>query len=66
MSSKQRSYLGNMNRLFIFSLTVSGILMDGFQNSDLLCTIALIIWLWLPLCIKIEAKAIRYISAIQQ
>ena len=66
MSSKQRSYLGNMNRLFIFSLTVAGLLMDGFQNADVLCTIALIIWLWLPLCIKIEAKAIRYLNAIQQ
>ena len=66
MSSKQRSYLGNMNRLFIFSLTVAGLLMDGFQNADVLCTIALIIWLWLPLCIKMEAKAIRYINAIQQ
>ncbi len=45
MSSKQRSYLGNMNRLFIFSLTVAGLLMDGFQNADVLCTIALVIWL---------------------
>ena len=66
MSSRQRSYLSIMNRLFIFSLTVAGLLMDGFQNSDIPCTIAMIIWLWLPLFIKIEAKAISFINEIQQ
>ena len=64
MSRKQRSYLSNVNRLIIFSLTVAGLLMDGFQSSDILCTIALIVWLWLPTCTRIEAKAIDFISTI--
>ena len=63
MSRKQRSYLSNVNRLIIFILTVAGLLMDGFQNADIFCTIALIVWLWLPLCTRIEVKAINYISA---
>lgn len=64
MSSKQRSYLSNMNRLFIFALTVTGLLMDGYQAADILCTSALVVWLWQPLFIKFEAKALKYISAM--
>jgi len=62
MSNQQRSYLSNVNRMIIFSLTVAGLLMDGFQSSDVPCTIALIVWLWLPTCTRIEAKAIDFIS----
>ena len=64
MSRKQRSYLSNVNRMIIFSLTVAGLLMDGFQSSDIPCTIALIVWLWLPTCTRIEAKAINFINTI--
>jgi len=64
MSRKQRSYLSNVNRLIIFLLTVVGLLMDGFQPSDVFCTVALIVWLWLPLCTRVEAKAIDYIRTI--
>ena len=64
MSHKQRSYLSNVNRMIIFLLTVAGLLMDGFQTSDIPCTIALIIWLWLPTCTRIETKAIDYINTM--
>jgi hypothetical protein len=64
MSRKQRSYLSNVNRMIILSLTVAGLLMDGFQYSDIPCTVALIFWLWLPTCTRIETKAIDYISTI--
>ena len=64
MSRKQRSYLSNVNRTLIFLLTVTGLLMDGFQYSDVPCTIALIVWLWLPTCTRIEAKAIDFIGTI--
>jgi hypothetical protein len=50
--------------MIIFLLTVAGLLMDGFQSSDVPCTIALIVWLWLPTCTHIEAKAIDYINTI--
>lgn len=59
MSQKQQSYLSNMNRMIIFVLTLSGLLMDGFQSSDIPCTFAVIFWLWLPLCTEIEAKFIN-------
>jgi len=64
MSRKHRSYLSNVNRMVIFLLSVAGLLMDGFQSSDVPLTIALIVWLWLPTCTRIEAKAIDFISTI--
>jgi hypothetical protein len=65
MSIKRRSYLVNLNRVFIFALTLTGLLMDGYQASDLPCTFALIVWLWLPYCTRIEAKILKHISAIR-
>lgn len=64
MSSKQRNYLVNLNRVLIFTLTLVSLIMDGYQVSDLPCTFALIVWLWLPHCTRIEAKILKYISAI--
>ena len=64
MSRKQRSFLSNMNRVFIFAFTVAGLLMDGYQPADALCSFALIVWLWLPQFIQFEAKALKYISSI--
>lgn len=64
MTNKQRSYLSNMNRIIIFSLTLAGLLIDGIHTSDILCTIAVFVWLWMPLCTRIETKAIDYISTI--
>lgn len=66
MSNKQQSSLRNMNRVFIFILTVAGLLMDGYQTADVLCSFALVNWLWLPQCIKFEAKALRYISSLDE
>ena len=62
MSSKHRSYLGTINRMVIFSLSVAGLLMDSFQPADVPFTVALIVWLWLPLCTRFEARAIDFIS----
>jgi len=56
MNAGQRSVLVNVNRGLIFALTFTGLLMDGYQGSDLLCTFALIVWLWMPLCTRIEAN----------
>ncbi len=64
MSHEQQSYLSNVNRMIIFLLSAAGLFMDGLQSSDILCTVALIVWLWLPTCTRIEAKAINYFSAI--
>jgi hypothetical protein len=54
MNARQRNRLINLNRVLIFVLSLGGLLMDGLQISDLLCTLALIVWLWLPLCARLE------------
>ena len=64
MSNKQQCYLSNMNCGIIFILSVVGLLMDGIQVADVMCTFALIIWLWQPLFIKYEAKALKFISSL--
>ncbi len=56
MTTKQRSILVNFNRVLIFALTLTGLLMDGYQNSDLPVTLALGIWLWLAVCTRMEAN----------
>ncbi len=62
MSAKQRSRLINLNRVLIFALTVGGLLMDGLQLADLLCTLALIVWLWLPLCTRLESHLLHWVD----
>ena len=59
MNAGQRSVLVNLNRGLIFVLTLTGLLMDGYQVSDLPCTLALVVWLWLPLCTRIEADVLN-------
>ena len=59
MNARQRSFLVNLNLGLIFALTLTGLLTDGFQGSDLLCTFALIVWLWLPLCTRIETNVLN-------
>lgn len=63
MSSKQRSLLTNFNRSLIFALTLLGLLMDGYQGADLPSTLALIVWLWLPLCARLEANLLTRVNA---
>lgn len=60
MNARQRSLLINLNRVLIFALTVGGLLMDGLQLADLPCTLALLVWLWLPLCTRMEAHLLRW------
>ena len=62
MTSRQRQHLNSMNRVLIFGLTVSGLLLDGPQIADLLCTLALFVWLWLPQCIRIEGQLLGWID----
>jgi hypothetical protein len=52
----------NINRGLIFALTLGGLLMDGLQLADLFCTLALFVWLWLPLCTRLEARLIQRID----
>ena len=63
MNTRQRSFLVNLNRVLIFALTLTGLLLDGCQTADLPYAIALVVWLWLPLCAHMEARIIKRISA---
>lgn len=65
MNTRQRSRLLNLNRVLIFALTLSGVLMDGLQLADLLGMLALFVWLWLPLCTRLEAHLLRSIYSHQ-
>jgi hypothetical protein len=62
MNTRQRNRLININRVVILALTLSGLLMDGLQLADLPCTLALFVWLWLPLCTRMEAHLLHWID----
>jgi hypothetical protein len=62
MDTKQCSRLMNLNRALIFVLTLGGLLMDGLQTADLLGTLALVVWLWLPLCTRLEVHLLHRID----
>ena len=62
MNAKQRSLLVNLNRTLIFALTLVGLLLDGLQLADLPVSIALLVWLWLPQCTRMEAHLMRWIG----
>ena len=62
MNARQRSRLININRVVIFALSLTGLLMDGLQVADLPCSLALFVWLWLPLCTRLEAQLLRWID----
>lgn len=65
MNARQRSRLINLNRILIFVLTLVGLLLDGLQLADLLCTLALFVWLWLPLCTRLEVHLLQRIDEKQ-
>ena len=62
MNARQRSFLVNLNRTLIFALSLIGLLLDGLQLSDLPVSIALLVWLWLPQCTRMEASLMRRIG----
>ena len=62
MNARQRNRLINLNRALIFVLTLGGLLMDGLQTADLLGTLALVVWLWLPLCTRLEVHLLHRID----
>ena len=59
METRQNSLLADLNRLLILTLSVSGLLLKGFQSSDPLCSQAPFLWLWLPLLTRLESHLLR-------
>lgn len=60
MSMKQHKLLANVNRALIFVLSLTGLLMDGYQHADLPVTVALLAWLWLVACTRMEARILGW------
>ena len=58
MTARQHSRLVNLNRLLILVLSLAGLLMNGYQSADLPCAVAVVVWLWLPLCTRVEERLI--------
>ena len=58
MSAKQRNLLVNFNRVLILGLALAGLLMDGYQGADIPTALALLVWLWLAMCARVEAKVL--------
>jgi hypothetical protein len=65
MKTDPRNRLVNLNRVLVFVLTLGGLLMDGFRIADLLCTLAVCLWLWMPHCTRLEAQLLRWIARRQ-
>jgi len=59
MEPRQPSRLVKLNRGLIFVLSMTGLLMDGYQNADVPFSIALIVWLWLPVCTRVEVVTLN-------
>jgi hypothetical protein len=62
MNITQHHRLTSANRVLIFTLTLGGMLMDDIRLADLPCSVALFMWLWLPLCIRLEARLLRWLG----
>ncbi|MDJ0872854.1 MAG: hypothetical protein QNJ87_13935 [Gammaproteobacteria bacterium] len=62
MNARQRCRLINLNRVLIFALTLGGLLLDGLQLADSLCTLALFVWLWLPVCTRLKVHLLQRID----
>lgn len=62
MVNRQHNRMINVNRGLIFALTLGGMMMDGLQLADLFCTLALLLWLWLPLCTRLEIRLLHRVD----
>lgn len=66
MSYKQRSFLTHLNRVVIFLLSLVGLLMDGYDGSDVVFSTTIVLWLWLPHCTRLEAQILEHLENKEQ
>jgi len=52
--------------MLIVLITTSGFLSDGFQIADIYYFVALILWLYLPECDRIESHIFKKINTIKK
>ena len=59
MNRRQESQLiKHLNRIFIAGLSFAGMLLDGLQCADVVMELAVILWLWMPECLRLEITAL--------
>ena len=63
-AAKRISLLNHVNRGLIFALTGVGLLMDGYDRADALCTLAVVVWLWMPLATRLEARLLHRAAGV--
>ena len=66
MNAKQHNRLLNTNRGLIFGLTTAGMLTDGLHIADLLCSLAVFVWLWLPFCTRLEVRMLDWLDGMHR
>ncbi len=55
MTKRQESRLINHgHRSLIAGLSFAGMLLDGVQCADIVLEVAVVLWLWMPECRRIE------------
>ncbi|MDP2565816.1 hypothetical protein [Pseudoalteromonas marina] len=53
---REKGVIHNLNRILIAALSLSASFMDGVSLQDFLFFVALVLWLWLPECDRIEER----------
>ncbi|MDX1453443.1 MAG: hypothetical protein R3183_12865 [Oleiphilaceae bacterium] len=55
-TQKEKRAISHFNRIMIGIAGIAGLLMDGFQGGDSLCTLSMLFWLWQSECNVVEEK----------
>lgn len=53
---REKGVIHNVNRILIAALSLSASFLDGIALQDFLFFVALVLWLWLPECDRIEEQ----------
>ncbi len=61
-TQKEKRAINHFNRIMIGIAGIAGLLMDGFQGGDSLCTISMLFWLWQSECKVVEEKLLDQVK----
>lgn len=57
---REKGVIHNVNRIVIAGISIIASLLDAISLSDLLFAMAIILWLWLPECDRLEERLYDY------
>lgn len=63
---REKGVIHNVNRLVIAGISIVASLLDGFSAQDILFSVAIVLWLWLPECDRLEERLYDYCKAKKQ